>query len=79
MDAVGLALVLLLALASVASLRLLAADRPSLGDIVRYRRPTWPRGVQEDDDARWGWRPAPDPAAPAVESVRGRVRAAHRD
>lgn len=37
----------------------------------------WPRGVQEDDDARWSWSPPrrrPDDVIPvAIDHVRGRV------
>jgi hypothetical protein len=46
-----------------------------------FRHPTlgWPSGVQEDDDARWSWRPkTPDPAAPLTEPVQGHVRAGRR-
>ena len=35
----------------------------SFGDgFVGFRGAGWPRGVQEDDDARWTW-PRPEPAA----------------
>lgn len=53
-------------------------DGPSvLPNMFRYRGPTWPHGVQEDDDARFAWRrPRPDPMKPVVEEVRGRIRPA---
>jgi len=55
-------------------------DGPSiLPNFFHYRKLGWPSGVQEDDDARWSWRPkAPDPAAPVTEHVKGRVRVGRR-
>ena len=55
-----------------------AADRLvpfSFGEgFVGYRGdPAWPRGVQEDDDVHWTWRPSgPVGAAPPARPISGR-------
>ena len=80
MDALGFALLVLFAVLFGASVRVLAVDPPRLDDILRYRQPGWPRGVQEDDDARWGWRRgAAEAAGPATERLRARVHAGRTD
>jgi hypothetical protein len=57
------------------------AEGPSLlPDFFRHPTLGWPHGVQEDDDARWSWRPkALDPSAPVIERVKGRVHAGRGD
>jgi hypothetical protein len=34
-----------------------------------WRGDPWPRGVQEDDDFRFDWRPSPTPAGPSLDLV----------
>jgi hypothetical protein len=74
-EALPFAFVVAFSIAIGWAIRLLAADRPILGDVLRYRGPVWPSGVQEDDDARWNWRRRrADPAAPVAERLHAKVR-----
>ncbi len=65
MDALLLALLVVVCCCIGWAVRIVAGDRPILGDVFRYRSPGWPSGVQEDDDLHWRWRgrsPAADRA-----------------
>jgi hypothetical protein len=57
MDALLFALLVVVSCAIGWAIRILASDRPILGDLFRYQSPGWPSGVQEDDDLHWRWRP----------------------
>ena len=74
MDAVLFAIVVAISIAIGWAIRLLAADQPIIGGVFRYRGPTWPSGVQEDDDAHWSWHQRlADPAVPVVERLHAKV------
>jgi hypothetical protein len=57
--------------------RILAADRPILSDIFRYRGPGWPIGAQEGDDLQWRWR-APAPSGPTTQRLRPKIELGRR-
>jgi len=73
MDALLLGLVVVVSCVAGWAIRVLAGDRPMLGDVLRFRWPGWPRGVQEDDDLHWRWRPSAVPPGPPTERLRPRV------
>jgi hypothetical protein len=80
MDPVGFVVVALLAGGLVVVVRAFAEGPPLLPNLFRHQMPGWPRGVQEDDNVRWTWRPRPrDPSEPIVERLHGRVRAGRGD
>ena len=48
---------------------LLRVDDLGLTLFQPYRGDAWPHGVQEDDDFRFDWRPAPSTPGPTLELV----------
>jgi hypothetical protein len=76
MDALAFALLCVACAGLGRAFRILAAEQSLLGDVIRYRGPGWPSGVQEDDDLHWRWRPAPAPSTPRTERLRAHVGAA---
>ncbi len=70
MDALAFALLVVVCALVGWAIRYLAADRPILADVFRYRSPGWPSGVQEDDDLQWRWQPPTPPSTPRTERLR---------
>ena len=82
MDVLGELLPLALVVAVVLALgraiaRIGLSRTNALGALVEGWRPDpWPRGVQEDDEFRWHWRPPEGPGElppPAMQGVRPAV------
>jgi hypothetical protein len=71
----GVALLVIALLLVLAAAQLGGEPSQLFSGMWGYRAPGWPHGVQEDDDARWGWvRPAPEDPADATQVTPERLR-----